>query len=193
MRHKYYRKKLTKKESNIIIGILALFSLGLWNFYKANPQKIYIHFGYVFFATIGFFLIRHLIRKYKKRNTPLYSSIKLQNNEHGNEPSSHSESKIGQTKYSRLLWAALKERGLDAITEYNDGHKHIDIAILSAKLYIEVDGVQHAENIGQAIADLKRDNYSDKEGFRTIRISNESIHQNLNEIADEIAKQAHER
>ncbi len=100
---------------------------------------------------------------------------------------------IGQTKQSRLLWAALKERGIDGQTEYWDGHKHVDIAILPAKLYIEVDGIQHFRNLNQAIADLKRDDYSDQGGFRTIRISNDVIRQDVNMVADEIARQARER
>jgi very-short-patch-repair endonuclease len=100
----------------------------------------------------------------------------------------HTEVTIGQTKYSRLLWAALKERGVESITEYSDGYKKVDLAVLPAKLYIEVDGLQHSLKTGQVIDDLKRDNYSDKDGFRTMRIPNQAIKDDLNTVADTLAQ-----
>lgn len=96
--------------------------------------------------------------------------------------------KLGQTKYSRLLYSALKRRGIDSITEYSDGHKKIDIAILSARLYIEVDGVQHLNKPEQIITDFKRDYYSKTEGFYTLHIHNDDIKNHLNSIADAIAE-----
>lgn len=95
--------------------------------------------------------------------------------------------KTGQTKYSRLLYGALMRRGIESITEYPDGHKTIDIAILPAHLYIEVDGVQHLNNSDQIIKDFKRDYYSEKEGFFTLHIHNDDIKNHLNSIADAIA------
>ena len=94
----------------------------------------------------------------------------------------------GQTKFSRLLWAALKERDVESITEYPDGHKTIDIAILPAHLYIEVDGIQHLNNPGQMLRDFKRDYYSNTEGFHTLHIHNDDIKHHLNSIADAIAE-----
>jgi very-short-patch-repair endonuclease/8-oxo-dGTP pyrophosphatase MutT (NUDIX family) len=93
---------------------------------------------------------------------------------------------VGQTKFSRLLWAALAKRGIDSITEYPDGHKTIDIAILPAHLYIEVDGVQHLNNPEQIITDFKRDYYSSEGGFYTLHIHNDDIKNHLNSIADAI-------
>ncbi len=94
----------------------------------------------------------------------------------------------GQTKYSRLLYGALAKRGIESITEYPDGHKTIDIAIPSAHLYIEVDGVQHLNNPTQIITDFKRDYYSEREGFYTLHIHNDDIKNHLNSIADAIAE-----
>ena len=68
--------------------------------------------------------------------------------------------RIAQTKYARLLYGALKQRGINSETEYFDGYKRIDIAIRPARLYIEVDGVQHLNDPDQIIRDLKRDYYS---------------------------------
>jgi D-alanyl-D-alanine dipeptidase len=95
---------------------------------------------------------------------------------------------IGQAKYARLLYAALARRGIESITEYPDGHKTIDIAILPARIYIEVDGVQHLNNPDQIITDFKRDYYSEREGFYTLHIHNDDIKNHLNSIADAIAE-----
>ncbi len=96
--------------------------------------------------------------------------------------------KIGQTPHSRRLWAALKERGIDSETEYFDGHKHVDIAIRSARIYIEVDGIQHFTNPEQIMRDFKRSHYSDGDDFSTFYVTNQIIETHLNEVADAIAK-----
>ncbi|OGZ00280.1 MAG: hypothetical protein A2945_04610 [Candidatus Liptonbacteria bacterium RIFCSPLOWO2_01_FULL_52_25] len=96
--------------------------------------------------------------------------------------------KIGQTKFARLLYGALAQRGIESITEYPDGHKTIDIAIPYARLYIEVDGVQHLNKPEQIITDFKRDFYSQKDGFYTLHVHNDDIKNHLNSIADAIAE-----
>ena len=101
--------------------------------------------------------------------------------------------KRGQTKYSRLLYGALAQRGIKSITEYFDGYKTIDIAILPARLYIEVDGVQHLNKPTQIITDFKRDYYSETEGFYTLHIHNDDINNHLNSIADAIAEVVKEK
>ena len=101
--------------------------------------------------------------------------------------------RIGQTKFARLLYVALASRGIESITEYFDGHKHIDIAILPARLYIEVDGVQHLNNPEQIITDFKRDYYSNEGGFYTLHIHNDDIKNHLNSIADAIAEVVREK
>ena len=103
------------------------------------------------------------------------------------------EVRRGQTKYSRLLYGALAQRGIKSITEYTDGLKTIDIAILPARLYIEVDGVQHLNNPEQIITDFKRDYYSESEGFYTLHIHNDDIKNHLNSIADAIAEIVREK
>lgn len=100
---------------------------------------------------------------------------------------------FGQTKYAQQLRAALKERGIDSIAEYSDGYKTVDLAIPSAKLYIEVDGMQHFKDVKQVISDMKRDDYSHQDGYHTIRVSNFAIRKDVNAIAEEIKNQVEER
>ena len=89
-----------------------------------------------------------------------------------------------------MLVEALKTRGVSLEVEKWDGHKHIDIYIPSDNLYIEVDGVPHATNVKQIIADFNRDYFSFKEGFFTKHITNELIEAHLDQIADAITKVA---
>ncbi len=97
------------------------------------------------------------------------------------------------TKETKDLYNALKKRGINSILEYWDGVKHVDLCIKKARLFIEVDGLQHAINPEQIITDLKRDHYSDDDGFSTMRIPNEVIRKHLGSIADAIAEVARKR
>lgn len=174
-----------------------LLLLGLWGSYTKDPNQFFLNVSYIVFIIVVFLVVRYFIRRYKQQKN-LTTNIQA-----GSEdvryasnlplPIMNSGVVIGQTPQSRLLWAALKERGVECKTEHFDGHKTIDIAVIPAKLYIEVDGMQHFKDMAQVMADLKRDDYSDREGFRTIRISNSAIEHNINSIADEIARQARER
>ena len=88
---------------------------------------------------------------------------------------------------------AIKKRGIKTDLEYWDKHKHIDLAILSARIFIEVDGIQHLTNAEQIIRDFKRDHYSDGDDFNTIRIPNELLKTHLEEIADAITEVVKQR
>lgn len=92
------------------------------------------------------------------------------------------------TYYARLLHDELKRRGVESILEYNDGHKNVDLAILPAKLYIEVDGIQHLTNPDQIKTDFIRDYYSQREGFFTLRLPNEILQNHLGGITDAIVE-----
>ncbi|MFA5022509.1 MAG: DUF559 domain-containing protein [Patescibacteria group bacterium] len=92
------------------------------------------------------------------------------------------------TNEARALYKALKMRQINCILEHWDGHKHTDICIPGAKIYIEVDGMAHYTNARQIKTDFIRDHYSDDNGFDTIRIPNELVFANLNKIANAIAK-----
>lgn len=95
---------------------------------------------------------------------------------------------IQPTPQALLLANALKEKGIDIETEHWDGHKHIDIFIPKAKIYIEVDGLPHFSKPERILSDFERDYYSSRDGFFTKRIPNELINTHLNEITDAIAK-----
>jgi very-short-patch-repair endonuclease len=87
----------------------------------------------------------------------------------------------------------LERRGLRVLSEVNDrGHKHVDLAIPSARINIEVDGRQHYENPFQIMSDLKRSHYSDYEGYDTIHIPNIFIDDpsDLRRVADALTEAA---
>ena len=89
---------------------------------------------------------------------------------------------------AKLLYDALRSLNIEAILEYNDGHKTVDIAILDAKLFIEVDGLQHFTKPEQILRDFKRSHYSDGDDFRTFYVTNQIIEKYLNEVADALVK-----
>jgi len=74
-----------------------------------------------------------------------------------------------------LLAKELQERNIELIQQYNDGHKTIDIYIPSAKLDIEVDGMDHYMVPRQIISDFKREYWSERAGYHTIHIPNKFI------------------
>lgn len=100
---------------------------------------------------------------------------------------------IVATKNTKELYEALKKRGIKSILEYYDGFKHVDMCIKNARLYVEIDGLQHSIDSKQILTDLKRDHYSDDEGFSTMRIPNEIIKKHLESVADAIAEVAKKR
>ncbi|MBS3107246.1 DUF559 domain-containing protein [Candidatus Woesearchaeota archaeon] len=78
----------------------------------------------------------------------------------------------------------LRLRGISSYCEFWDGYKHIDLAIPSHRLNIEVDGEQHNLNPKQALADLKRTYYSFQKGYFTLRIPNSLVHSNFSECVE---------
>lgn len=90
------------------------------------------------------------------------------------------------TAEARELYLSLKRRGVPAELEKFDGHKTIDIAVVDARVNIEVDGHQHISNTKQALSDLKRTYHSFQQGYLTLRIPNALIREKLEETADYI-------
>jgi very-short-patch-repair endonuclease len=91
------------------------------------------------------------------------------------------------TPQALKLSRALKSYDVEHTLEYSDGHKHVDIAIPSAKLYLELDGMQHAFSPKQMIADDERDKHSLKNGYTTKRIPNAWVDKNVYKLAANIA------
>lgn len=94
------------------------------------------------------------------------------------------------SKHAATLYKALIDRKIKCEKEKWDEHKHIDISIDEARIYIEVDGDNHYTDPSQIKRDIVRDYYSINEGFRTIHIPNRLIDDKLNEVADAIAQVA---
>lgn len=97
---------------------------------------------------------------------------------------------IKPTKEALMLKKALEKLGIRVLVEVDDGHKHIDLTIPSARINIEVDGDRHLTDAYQILADLKRAHYSDDLGYDTIHIPNELIESNLGGIASALAEAA---
>ena len=92
------------------------------------------------------------------------------------------------TKETINLYFSLRERGVPAELEKFDGYKTTDIAVVEARVNIEVDGPQHVNNADQAFADLQRTFYSFKKGFLTLHIPDVLVKQNLNQTADYVTE-----
>ena len=90
------------------------------------------------------------------------------------------------TKSTKKLYKALKDCGIKSILEFWDGYKHIDIYIPDAKVYIEVDGLQHYTSPTQIIKDFNRDHYSNVDKIDTLHIPNEMLENHLEKIAKAI-------
>lgn len=100
---------------------------------------------------------------------------------------------LNPSGYTFKLMKALKKLKVRFIPEFSDGHKHIDIRIPSAKLDIEVDGVQHLTDPKQIITDFKRSNYSREDGYETIHVHNMDLKHDAEDIAKAIAEVAEKR
>lgn len=92
------------------------------------------------------------------------------------------------TPIAKALYIELKRRGVPAELEKWDGTKTIDIAVVDARVNIEVDGGQHNYNSNQAFADLKRTLYSFKKGYLTLRIPNSLVKHDIQKTADLITE-----
>lgn len=92
------------------------------------------------------------------------------------------------TKHEQMLFDALIQEGVSAQLGYYDGHKTVDIAVPEAKLYIEVDGIQHFTNPKQILSDLKRNHFSDGDDFRTFYTTNQLVESQCGAIARALAE-----
>lgn len=92
------------------------------------------------------------------------------------------------TKQTVALADALKTRGIRVETEYWDGHKHIDVYLPDARIFIEVDGLQHYTNPRQILADFKRDHFSDGDDIHTLRLTNQLVETHLDEIVNAVVR-----
>lgn len=88
---------------------------------------------------------------------------------------------------------ALKKLGVRFRPESFDGNKHVDIAIKSSHMHIEVDGRHHVTSSKQILSDLKRSHESHERGYDTVHITNHDVYENVEAIADALAKASEKR
>ena len=84
------------------------------------------------------------------------------------------------------LYLSLRLRGVPAELEKFDGYKTIDIAVVDAKVNIEVDGPDHSYKFEHALSDLQRTLHSFRKGYLTLRIPNALVNENLEATANSI-------
>lgn len=94
----------------------------------------------------------------------------------------------GISDQARKLHSALLQRGVEVEIEKWDEHKHIDISIEEAGLYIEIDGDDHYTDADTIMRDLKRDYFSNEEGYDTIHIPNFIIDEQIDAVADALCE-----
>lgn len=99
----------------------------------------------------------------------------------------------GISDQARQLHSALMQRGLEAEIEKWDGHKHIDLSIESAGLYLEINGDNHYLDPDTIMRDLKRDYYSNEAGFDTLHVPNYFIENEIDAVADALVEVARQR
>lgn len=95
------------------------------------------------------------------------------------------------TKEERILWKSLKQGQLE---DWHFRRQHpvepyiADFACLKAKLIIELDGSQHAENEH----DRQRDEYLREKGWKVLRFWNNSVTENLQNVLETILNELRE-
>jgi very-short-patch-repair endonuclease len=89
------------------------------------------------------------------------------------------------TDAERRLWSLLRDRRLSEHKfrrQFPIGPYIVDFVCLDARLIVEADGSQHAENT----YDESRDNYLRQQGFRILRIWNNDILTRPDSVLDHV-------
>jgi len=91
-----------------------------------------------------------------------------------------------QTDAERKLWGRLRDRrllGVKFYRQYSIGPFFVDFFSLEARLVIEVDGSQHAEDVG----DQSRTEFLTQLGYRVLRFWNNEVLGNIEGVQEAIA------
>ena len=97
------------------------------------------------------------------------------------------------TPAERILWQQvrlLKGEGRHFRRQMPIGRYIADFACHSCKLVVEIDGGQHNSEAGQ-IADQRRTQLLEREGYRVIRFWNVDVLNNIEGVVDMIRNSAH--
>lgn len=201
----YYRNDYNSREKGLeeVISSLVALSIfyGIYKYYTDKETFLrWTNYGIALIVLIALAVMLVNIFKYiKERRIPhqLLSPSSLPTTteikpvrEYASQPieSEISRDTVTSTPQALALYDALIVRGIKCELEKYDGYKHIDIAIPWAKINIEIDGTQHYLDPQQVAADYKRSYHSMQKGFKTIRYPNFIIENNVDEVADTIAK-----
>lgn len=90
------------------------------------------------------------------------------------------------TPEERILWQQLRNKELFRVSfrrQYVIGNYITDFYCHKAKIVIELDGSQHAEEENSK-KDKKRTKFFEQRGIQVIRFWNDEIHNNLSNIVD---------
>jgi very-short-patch-repair endonuclease len=101
--------------------------------------------------------------------------------------------RANQTEAERRLWLKLRDRRLDGAKfrrQVPVGPYIADFACHAAKLIVELDGGQHAEN---AEADALRTGWLERQGFRVLRFWNNDVMANIDGVLERISAALQER
>ncbi len=95
------------------------------------------------------------------------------------------------TNAERRLWHLLRRRQLDGFKFRRQrpiGPYICDFVCLEARLIVELDGGQHAQ---QAAYDIRRDDFLRSQGFRVLRFWNDDVQREIESIIETIHEALH--
>ncbi len=98
------------------------------------------------------------------------------------------ELRRNQTPAEKIIWERVRGRRLDGfrfLRQYSVGSYILDFYCPSKKLGIEIDGGQHRAKDG-SMYDQERTSYLEGFGIKTIRIQNEEVIKNRQEVLSKI-------
>ena len=93
------------------------------------------------------------------------------------------------TDSENKLWSHLRRRQINESRfrrQHPIGKFIVDFVCLEKKIVIEIDGVQHNENIDY---DLKRTKWLEDEGYKVIRFWNNEVLKNIESVLEVIYKE----
>jgi len=96
------------------------------------------------------------------------------------------------TEAEAALWRRLRDRRLHSLKSRRQvplGPYVADLVCYEAKLIVEADGGQHAENV----RDAKRDRHFADQGYRTVRLWNVDILTNIEGVLDTLQQSIEEQ
>ena len=97
------------------------------------------------------------------------------------------------TEAEVILWSKLRlkeQHGVRFRRQHPVGPYIADFACVAAKLIVEVDGATHSSD-GEIAYDRKRDAYMIQRGWRVIRVSNNDVYKNLDNVCEMILSYSH--